>query len=290
MKILGIGHGVVDIYPAQGKMYPGGNEFNVVYNARKLGAQAAFMGVFADDRAARILEDTLREAGVDVSMSHHEHGSSGYALVELRDGDRVFTDWNRHCALDEHPFCFTGEELRYAAGFDAVSISYASRLSPGEVGRLCRAGARLSYDFNDDFTRRQLEELSPYVEFAVLSCGHLPEGELEELGKTVTGLGAKRALMTLGGRGAALYDGGRLWRAPAQPVQAIDTMGAGDSFIAAFLVEWIEEEKAEGRADPERVLSAAAAYAAHVVTLPGSTGVFYEIDAGRLDQYLHLRP
>ncbi|MCI5800818.1 MAG: PfkB family carbohydrate kinase [Oscillospiraceae bacterium] len=288
MRLLGIGHGVMDIYPVQGRMYPGGNEFNVVYNARQLGAQAAFMGVFADDRAAGILEDTLRGAGVDVSRSHHERGSSGYALVELRDGDRVFTDWNRSCALDEHPFCFTEEELRYAAGFDVVSTSYASRLSPEQISRLHGAGARVSHDFNDDFTQRQLEEIAPYTEFAMLSCGHLPEEELERLGRTVTDLGARRAVMTLGSRGAALYEEGRLLRVPARKAEAVDTMGAGDSFIAAFLVSWMDQENTRGGADPEQALRDAAAHAAHVVTLRGSTGISFEIDPAKIGEYLHV--
>ncbi|MDD2956437.1 MAG: PfkB family carbohydrate kinase [Oscillospiraceae bacterium] len=288
MKLLGIGHGVVDIYPAQGRMYPGGNEFNVVCNAAELGAQAAFMGVFANDRVAGILERVLLERGVDLSHCHRESGCSGYAIVELHGGERVFTDWNRSCALDEHPFHFTGEELEYAAGFDAVSASYASRLAPEEIERLSRAGARLSYDFNDDFTEEQLEKICPGVDFAMLSCGHLPQEELEALGRRVTGLGAGRAVMTLGGRGAALYSGGKLWQVLACRAEAVDTMGAGDSFIAAFLVNWADTEKSFGTPEPEAVLQKAAAHATKVVGRPGSLGISYEVDAGRLGEYLNL--
>ena len=62
-RIVGIGIAVVDIYQHHKRMYPGGNEYNVAYNAGIQGADAAFMGVFADDKVGSILEDTLKKAG-----------------------------------------------------------------------------------------------------------------------------------------------------------------------------------------------------------------------------------
>ena len=115
-KILGIGINVVDIYCHQKRMYPGGNEYNVAYDAKLQGAQAAFMGVFADDKVGEILEKTLVEAGIDTSYCHHEKGSSGYALVDLQDGDRVFLDWNRRGVTDLYPFVFTDEEFDVVFG------------------------------------------------------------------------------------------------------------------------------------------------------------------------------
>ena len=38
-SIVAIGIGLVDIYPQRGKMYPGGNEYNVSCYARELGAR-----------------------------------------------------------------------------------------------------------------------------------------------------------------------------------------------------------------------------------------------------------
>ena len=88
-------------------MYPGGNELNIAYDVNEQGGRAGFMGVFADDTVGQILEDTIASRGVDVSHSHHEHGSSGYALVDIVDGDRVFIDWNKQGVTDLYPFTFT---------------------------------------------------------------------------------------------------------------------------------------------------------------------------------------
>ena len=96
VKILGTGVATMDIYPDKKRMYPGGNEYNVVCNAALLGAKAGFLGVFGNDLAGELLEMNLRELKVDVSMCRHEEGSSGYSLVKLKDdGDRIFLAWNK---------------------------------------------------------------------------------------------------------------------------------------------------------------------------------------------------
>ena len=46
----------MDIYCHQKRMYPGGNEFNIAYDAKLEGADAGFMGIFADDTVGGILE------------------------------------------------------------------------------------------------------------------------------------------------------------------------------------------------------------------------------------------
>ena len=47
--------------------------------------------------------------------------------------------------------------------------------------------------------------------------------------------GVKTACVTMGEKGSVAWADGRLWRAPAFPVQAVDTTGAGDNFHGAFL-------------------------------------------------------
>ena len=47
IKIIGIGIATMDIYCHMNRMYPGGNEYNIAYNAKLQGADSGFMGVFA---------------------------------------------------------------------------------------------------------------------------------------------------------------------------------------------------------------------------------------------------
>ena len=71
VSVLGIGVATMDIYVNHGRMYPGGNEYNVACNAALLGAKAGFLGVFGNDRAGEILEETLKKMSVCLSMCRH---------------------------------------------------------------------------------------------------------------------------------------------------------------------------------------------------------------------------
>lgn len=290
-KILGIGINVVDIYCHQKRMYPGGNEYNVAYDAKLQGAQSAFMGVFADDKVGEILEKTLVEAGIDTSYCHHEKGSSGYALVDLQDGDRVFLDWNRRGVTDLYPFVFTDEELEYIRTFDVVSLSRASRLTVEKIEKLFNAGAVISYDFYDDFTEKDIENIAPCIKFGFFSCSHLTEEKTRAILKRCTDLGAELAVGTRGGEPTIAYDGKKYYEQGICQVKATDTMGAGDSFISAFLVNYYSAEADELIPAENKItvaLQKAAEFAATVVVKDGSLGVGYDVDPDRLSEIINL--
>jgi len=66
-----------------------------------------------------------------------------------------------------------------------------------------------------------------------------PEARIVELKLRTPGLVA----MTLGERGSLVHDGERVYRGKAIPVDVVDTLGAGDSWIAAFLCSRLKGEE-----------------------------------------------
>jgi 2-dehydro-3-deoxygluconokinase len=70
-------------------------------------------------------------------------------------------------------------------------------------------------------------------------------------------------VIKLGRRGATARIEGQLIEVPAVPVQAIDTVGAGDAFVAGYLAS-----RLLGRDVRDRLATAAVA-GAFVVTVPG---------------------
>lgn len=289
--IVGIGICVVDIYRHHKKMYPGGNEYNVAYNAKLLGAHSAFMGVFADDKAGKILEETCRKKGIDVSFCHHEHGSSGYAIVDLVEGDRVFIDWNKQGVTDLYPFEFSDEEIAYIKTFDIASTSRNSRITYEKFEKLAQAGVALSYDFNDNFTGEDIERISPCVKIGFFSCSHISVEEAEETLKKCVRAGCRLAVATRGGEAAIAYDGKKYYYQSIMKVEATDTMGAGDSFISAFLTNYLSAETDESVTAGDKItisLKAASEYAAYVVVKDGSLGLGYDVDPSRLSEIINL--
>ena len=49
-------------------------------------------------------------------------------------------------------------------------------------------------------------------------------------------------MATMGKRGSLAFDGKKYYRQIPKPVDAIDTLGAGDSFTTAFLLSLLDGE------------------------------------------------
>ncbi len=284
-SIVSIGIATMDIYISSGRMYPGGNELNIAFDVNELGGKAGFMGVFADDFLGTILESTLLERGVDVSHSHHEHGSSGYALVEIINGDRVFTDWNRKGVTDLYPFTFTDEEIEYIKSFDIACTSAGGRVSAEKIRKLNAHGVSVCYDFSDSFDIETIEDIAPHISVAFLSCSDYTEDETEYFLRKAVSSGCGLAVATRGSDDAIAFDGETFYRQAVCKVKATDTMGAGDSYISAFLMNYLLPG---GRDKIQKSMKAASEYAAVVVTREGALGFGYEMDASKLSGIVNI--
>lgn len=294
VRILGCGVATMDIYPDKHRMYPGGNEYNVACNAALLGAQAGFLGVFGDDKAGEILEDTLEYLKVDTSMCHHEIGSSGYSLVKLKDdGDRIFLDWNQKGVTDLHPIQFTEEELEYIRTYDVMTLGRVADVSDEMIKRLHeRDGISICYDFHAAFTDADIEAIAPHIKYGFFSCSHLDEEEIQRILKKAVDLGCDIAIGTQGCDPIYAYDGDCYFIHEVHKIDAIDALGAGDSFIGAFLTDYLsvdEEDDLKGPQEKiEHALFVAAEHAATVVVKEGSVGIGYDYDPPVFEDIIHL--
>ena len=261
MRICGVGDNVVDRYPQRGLMYPGGNALNVAVHAARLGADAAYLGVTGTDAAGAHIRAALAAEGVGTERVRAAEGPNAYATVYVEDdGNRVFG------ACDETVSVFAPDEadLAWLRDFDLVHTGDCSRMEE-ELGRIA-AACPVSFDFSD---RRweYAEPLLTHLSCAVFSRPGADDTEASTLVDHARAAGPSLVVVTRGARGALLSYEGTRHHQDVVPVQATDTLGAGDSFIAALLVALHDEGRtladAAGRA---------AAYAAEVCTLPGAFG------------------
>ena len=72
------------------------------------------------------------------------------------------------------------------------------------------------------------------------------------------------AVVKDGAAGAVWASGGTVRHCPAEPVQVVDTTGAGDAFAAGLLADWLTPGST-----PDSALVAGATTAARAVTIPG---------------------
>ncbi|WML55228.1 fructoselysine 6-kinase [Neobacillus sp. PS3-12] len=263
VKVLGLGDNVVDKYEHIHTMYPGGNALNFAVYAKRLGVEAAYLGVFGSDEAAAHVIDSIEKIGLDISHCKHYEGENGAARVTLKDGDRVFLGSNKGGVLREFGLNLTAADLEYINRFDVVHAG----LYGYTESELAKIEAPISFDFSSDFTGEKINQVAPLVNYAFFSCSHMTQDEVRDLMIKVSVLGPELVLCTLGEDGALLFDGKEFYAQKPKLVKAIDTMGAGDSFITCFLVNYID-----GTKDIKTCLEIAADFAAKQVLVEGSFG------------------
>jgi hypothetical protein len=132
-------------------------------------------------------------------------------------------------------------ELDYAAGSDHVHM--ANLADPYRTTQALRSrGISTSYDHGVlDAGRRPVA-----ASVAFVSCGDpvgLDHGK--EIARRVVEGGAELAVVTLGAKGSVAFDGQRVIVVPAHPIRAVDTLGAGDSYIGTFLAGRLRGDSVE---------------------------------------------
>jgi 2-dehydro-3-deoxygluconokinase len=96
---------------------------------------------------------------------------------------------------------------------------------------------------------------------AEIAVGTSPSAE--ELGRRLAQLGPREVVIKLGAHGALALIDGDVYRQTAVPVAVVDTVGAGDAFVAGYLAEFVNQ------ALPATRLETAAATGAFACLVPG---------------------
>ena len=279
-KIIAVGDNVCDKYLSRGRMYPGGQCVNTCVYAKLNGAYTAYLGKYGSDQVAECVRDTLKQIGIDDSHSCHE-GENGFALVTLKGNDRVFLGSNKGGVAREYGYDFTEEDFAYISQFNLIYTNLNSYIED-DLKSLKETGVAIAYDFSTRWTDAYLEKVCPYVTVAILSCAHLTRQERETEMKKVQSYGVKVVLGTIGEEGSyVLYDDSFLYAPAVHADDVIDTMGAGDSYFAAFLCSLLETSQTgavvEGTEErmKERLVEAmerGAAFAAKMCAKEGAFG------------------
>src|SRR4051794_33087819 len=171
VQLLAVGDNVVDRYPAQGVMYPGGNAVNVAVHARRCGLRVGYVGAVGTDQAGRVVLGALQAEGVDTSRTRVVDGANAYAEVQVVQGNRVFG----HGDVGVSRFTVAPDDLAVARAADVVHTGECSMVED-QLESLAGASRRLSFDFSErpwDY----VERYAPLADVAIVSrpASALPE-------------------------------------------------------------------------------------------------------------------
>lgn len=238
MKVAAIGDNCVDAYEKEGKTYPGGNPVNVAVYLRRMGIEASYTGVVGDDEYGQVMIDALKGKGVDVSHLHREHGSTAVTKVEIVDGNRVFGDYIE--GVMEH-FRPTDDDVAFLCEHDLV-VSGIWGHSESCLERVHESGTTVVFDYSDQPEDPLVDATLAHVDYAFFGLEATDGPELRAFLADKQSRGPKAVIATLGTEGSLAYDGTAYTAHGIVACPVVDTMGAGDSFIAGFIKGVLEKQ------------------------------------------------
>jgi ribokinase len=225
---------------------PGGKGANQALAAARLGADVRMIGRTGADAYAEVALHNLRAAGVDLALVTQADSPTGIAMILVDD-----TGENQ---IAVHPGANALLDLDDLDVGDADAVICQLEIPSGAVAQAAQATHGL-------FCLNAAPAL-PVPSEALARADVIIVNETEYAALRPT---SALIALTLGAAGAVLLkDGEQLARAAAPTVTAVDSVGAGDTFVAAFVVGLVE-----GR-QPGEALQRACLAAALTVTREGA--------------------
>lgn len=242
---------------------PGGAPANVACACAKLGLATAFAGKVGLDMHGDFLVQTLKECGVCTDalvqdpdafttlafVRLNENGDRSFSFARKRSADVMLTEADLNPAVLEH-----------TAVLHFGSLSLTDEPSKSAVLAAVRqakaAGALISYDPNyrpllwrsEQHAVEEMRSVVPYADIMKLSdnetmllCG---TEDVYAAADVLHAQGVKLVLVTCGGDGALISCSSGKVFVPAVKTKAVDTTGAGDSFLGGFLYKLCRENQA----------------------------------------------
>jgi sugar/nucleoside kinase (ribokinase family) len=249
----------------------------VAHNLAALGAKVGFQSRIGDDPLGQIALERLKESGVDISRVRQTAPTqTGLTVILRHEAWRNILTYSGTIA----ELSWDDLDLNYLADarhFHLSSYFLQKALRP-RVGELFQhlksKGLTISLDTNDDPDdqwQAGLQDVLKHVDvFLPNEREARKAARTEDLEEAIRKLAQQVPLVVvkLGREGALAQRGAERITSPAQRVEPVDTVGAGDSFDAGFLSQFIRG------ADLPTCLASGNRAGALSTTRPGGTEAF----------------
>jgi sugar/nucleoside kinase (ribokinase family) len=258
------------------------------HNLSRLGSRVGFISRIGEDPLGGIALERLAEGGVDVSRVRRRSGTvaTGLTVILTREGFRNILTYPGTM----FDMCFEDLDLDWLASARHFHLSsfFLHRALRPRIPELFRrmkeAGLTTSLDTNDDPEDRwgeDLFEVLRYVDVFLLNDREaLKVARTEDLQGAIARLAERVSTVVVkqGARGAMARRGKEQISAAALPVNVLDSVGAGDSFDAGYIHQYVRG------AELAVCLEYANRAGAFSTTRPGGTEAFRE--AQQLEHFL----
>ena len=243
-RITVMGDNCVDQYLAPNEArYPGGNAVNMSMHLKKLGNTTRYAGCIGDDADGAWLLRVLQRLGIDTNWVTTKEGKTGVTKISLKDGERTFEE---EIVGVQSPLIFSQQildEIAYESTFIVHTAFAGYQEGPKthqpelerELWYFEQAGVPVAMDFSINSDPDLMQEFGPFLELAFVSAPDVSDEEAESLATSLKSLGPRCLILTRGAKGSLATDGKQIIRQPAEAITPVDTLGAGDSFLAGYV-------------------------------------------------------
>lgn len=253
---------------ATARLDTAGAESTVAIGLARLGVPVSWLGVVGEDElGVRIRRDLHAEGVHTPALRRVEGARTGFMLRELRSPGLTTVTYYRADSAGsqlssedvERAFAACEPALVHLTGITPALSESAAAAVDRAVHLAQETGAEVSMDVNlrralPGFGRsvKVVRALLPRVDILFVGDDELDvvsdSTDPGEAARDLVARGIGEVVVKLGADGAQALAAGEEARATAQPVEVVDVVGAGDSFVAGYLAA-----RAYGRSLAERL-------------------------------------
>ena len=277
LKAVAYGEVLWDVFANEKKI--GGAPLNVALRMKTIGCEVAMISCVGNDEDGKAIIDQVKSLGLEtntivtsedfptglVNVTLNERGSATYEIAYPVAWDKIVLNEQAKKKVAE------ADVLIYGS---LVCRDEVSRLSLEE---LLKVDVYKVFDVNlrkPHYSYEILEQLMHSADFVkfndeelleIAAAMHSPFTELEENMLYISQkTNVKAMCVTKGKHGALLMWEGQLYQNDGYPVKVADTVGAGDSFLAALITSLLTGK------EPQYAIDFACAVGALVAEAPGA--------------------
>jgi fructokinase len=258
---------------------PGGAPFNVARMIARLGGRCQFLGRLSDDAFGNQLRAELARGGVEIVVPEPTRAPTTLAIAQLdASGSADYRFYVEGTAAAQlHPSdiprdVLVAADLIALGGLGILIEPAASTL----LGLIRSAAADITVVLDPNVRPHAIEDMAQYratvgaflerVNIAKVSVDDLkllyPQADPQDAARKLLELGPSAVLVTDGPAPVIVHTANTQHSVSVPAVEIVDTIGAGDAFVAGFLAWW--SNNSMHRADVVNALALAEATAAAI--------------------------
>lgn len=245
--VLVVGEALIDEVVEQGGVsrHPGGSPANVALGLARLGVATRLHTAIGDDEGGALIRRHLTESGVTLTAESATDAPTSRAVATLADDGSASYAFS--LGWDPRPLADLGAPRVVHTGSLGAFLEPGREVTSTIIERGRSAGALISFDPNireslvvdPQGTRAHLSTLAFGSHLTKLSDEDaaflFPGATVDEVLDLLIGRGVAVAAVTRGSSGASLASGTERVAIAPVATSVADTVGAGDSFMAALI-------------------------------------------------------